>query len=59
MARGGWTHTTFTPLSKKHTKAKALSEMQILMQVYQDTELYSFQAGRTFNVDFMDDFELG
>ena len=48
------------PRSKKHTKAKALAEMRILMQVYQDTELHSFRAGRTFDIDlFVDDFELG
>lgn len=48
------------PRSKKHTKAKALAEMRILMQEYQATELHSFRAGRTFDVDlFVDDFELG
>jgi hypothetical protein len=48
------------PRSKKHTKAKALAEMRILMQEYQEIELHSFRAGRIFDVDlFVDDFELG
>lgn len=48
------------PRSKKHTKAKALAEMRILMQGYLETELHSFQAGRIFDVDlFVDDFESG
>ena len=30
------------------------------MQVYEDTELHSFRAGRTFDIDFFtDNFELG
>ena len=48
------------PRSKNHTKAKALAEMRILMQVYQETELHTFRAGRIFDIDiFVDDFELG